>query len=98
MECVETHRNKGALREKGALQNMHISLFLMTCQLMHSLKELLESRKVGAAFGSLAPESIYLFISSLNIHLASLKQLPQSLEFMDIGQVQETSCPFNSGP
>lgn len=65
MECVKTHGDKGALREKGALQNEHISLFLMTCQLMPTLKGLLESRKVWAAFGSFPPESTYLFICEL---------------------------------
>lgn len=54
---------------------------------MPTLKGLLESRKVWAAFGSFPPESTYLFMSSLNINLASLKQSLQNLEFMDIGQI-----------
>lgn len=87
MEYVEACRYKGALRERGALQNEHISLSLMTCQLMPTLKGLLESRKVWVAFGSFPLESTYLFMSSLNINLASLKQSLQSLEFMDLGQI-----------
>ena len=41
---------------------------------------------------------IYLFISSLNINLAGLKQSPQSLEFMDTGQGREHASPPSSAP
>ena len=41
---------------------------------------------------------IYLFINSLNINLAGLKQSPQSLEFMDTGQGREHASPPSSAP